>query len=236
MADKLKYFRIAHTLNKDNEEILISKRLHFRGNINSFSLISLDKDTPERGISQLPTEKSGQKALNEKIDKILEQFRDIKLNDPDKTRPTPEKALQAWIIGYALKHERILPFGDDIEFLTSELAIPKGKKKIVNDILGIDGAGDLVVIELKSNRDKTKLEEQVKNFSDVIAPEESLFTELVKLLTERKWSGGIKKMIVWPCPKTKKNLSPVKWKCGITEICYTYDEEGNPPYSFSKAI
>ncbi|MCP3681380.1 MAG: DUF91 domain-containing protein [bacterium] len=238
MVDKLEYFKIATKLNKEREKDLRTKKLHFRGNINSFSLISLDRETPERGISQLKTEKRGNKALDEKIDEILEEIKYAKATDCNKTRITREKELQAWIIDYALNHKKhLLPFGDGIEFLTSELAIKQGKKRVVNDILGIDKHKNLVVIELKSDRNKTTLEKQVNKFSELIKADKSnFFVDLVSLLAGRKWSGNTKGMIVWPNAYT----SPLeKWEHGIVEICYEeikgndgkkvidYDEAGN---------
>ena len=56
----LKYFKIASELNKCYHNDLKNKKLHFRGNLNSFSLISVDKTTAEIGVSNL---KSRDKAV-----------------------------------------------------------------------------------------------------------------------------------------------------------------------------
>ena len=46
--DKLHYFRIAKQLNEKHWEKLISDKLHFRGNMHSFSLVSVSQEFPEK--------------------------------------------------------------------------------------------------------------------------------------------------------------------------------------------
>ncbi len=200
--DLLKYFRIAKTLNVKHEEALLQRKWHFRGNCNSYSLISLNSDTPELGLSRM-------KAVNPDFENTLIKKMNVELiSGPG--RKTPEKVLQAWIINSALNNKGILPFGENLTLITSELAImndDKGfseKKKIVNDILAIDDAGTLWVVELKSARAQTELKKQVDLFMRLIDKKKCFFTGLVKLLHEENYNrvGG---MIVWPYAKAPRD-------------------------------
>ncbi|MEA2050201.1 MAG: hypothetical protein U9O56_05680 [Campylobacterota bacterium] len=117
------------------------------------SLISISKNKPELGFSSIRTEKT-----------ILSKINDLKEKDKPK-RATPEKVLQSWIIQNAIKNNYILPCGDEIKFITSEMAVyDENKKRIVNDILGFKD-GNLYVIELKSDRTMGRLIEQVENLT-----------------------------------------------------------------------
>lgn len=75
-----------------------------------------------------------------------------------KNRGTREKELQAWLIKNAINNKGLY-FDATIQFLTSELTLyyndgEKSNKKITTDILGIDQQQNLVIIELKSLREK----------------------------------------------------------------------------------
>jgi hypothetical protein len=59
MTEKLKYFKIAKQLNEENHLLLIERKLHFRGNFGSISLISIDRKTAEMGIPNIKTKKRG---------------------------------------------------------------------------------------------------------------------------------------------------------------------------------
>ena len=91
----------------------------------------------------------------------------------------------------------LLPFGENIHYLTSEIALTIDKKKIVNDILAVDDGGSLCIIELKSNRDN-KVKEQTINFEKVVLSESDFFKELVSAISEIGWNGKIRKLAVWP--------------------------------------
>lgn len=195
-TDSLEYFRIAKKLNEELKKEPSARTLHFRGNIGSFSLISLDRETPEQGKGGFKKEKQGWTFYKDEIDSLLEIKKEkIRCGE---SRPTREKELQAWIINYAINNEHQLPFANGLKFLTSELAFHT-PKKLINDILAIDEQGNLVVIELKSTRHKTTLEGQIDAFCNVIADKKDFFKELVALLApEKEWNGGVRKIIVWP--------------------------------------
>ena len=209
----MKYFKMAKKLNEAHHDELKKRELHFRGNRKSFSLISLSQNTPEVGISSLTSEKQGENALNDRIaSKLTEGL----------GRTTPEKALQAWIIKHALNNEMLLPFGNNLRFLTSELAFidveikSKDKHgKLVNDLLAIDACGDLWVIELKSDRQKKILTDQVNDYIALVNHECDFFSKLVRMLLSIEWSGKVCGMVVWPFAKT----SPLDWD-EIAEVCY----------------
>jgi len=212
---------MAQQLNSTHHDDLKRRELHFRGNKNSFSLISLAQETPEVGISSLTSIRQGKNALNNRITS--------KLAD-GVGRTTPEKALQAWIIKHALNNNMVLPFGNSLNFLTSELAFTnveiksKDKRgKLVNDLLAIDDCADLWVIELKSDRQKKRLTDQVNDFIALVSHERDFFNELVRTLSSNKWSGRVRGMVVWPHAKT----SPLDWG-EIVEVCY------QPQFTFTE--
>jgi hypothetical protein len=218
MEDKrLKYFKIAKELNIKFRKELKLKNAHFRGNIRGFSCVSLDEKTPELGIGR-----GGMKKPVEGIEKFLKNIH------PPKRR-TPEKELQAYIIRKALDSNKKLPIGKNITYVTSELvSYKKQGKKVVTDILALNEKNDLVVIELKSSRNKTKLINQVNDFEACINRDKQFFIKLVYLLTEKRWSGRVKKIIVWPLAKT----SPRKWENeNITEVCYLRKKYNGKKYT-----
>jgi len=210
MDDKLEYFQIAHCLNKKYEKELRVKKAHFRGNFNSFSLVSLNKETPMLGWSNLKKPEAGEKAY--------EGLESGSIKPP--RRATREKELQAWIIAYAQRNSWVLPFGgkNKVRFLTSE--ITWSGTKIVNDILGINKNRDLVVIELKSKRLLKELIGQVNSFCNIIyiSKNRDFFKKLVKHLSGVVWSGKVVKMIVWPFHLASPHSNFKKE--GITEVCY----------------
>jgi len=196
ISEKLKYFELAKKLNAMHREELVIKEAHFRGSMNSCSLISLNHETAEIGESGI-TEKNAAR--------ILTGF-----NPKSPGRPTPEKTLQAWIILNALRNNHILPFGDNLTFITSELA-SVNDDKTVNDILSINETNDLVVIELKPER-INKVKQQALKFKDIIlSDKEGFFKRLTELMTGKDWSGKVICAIVWPKAKGKARKVPKKY-------------------------
>lgn len=187
----LKYFQMAKELNEKYYERLKNKNLHCRGSLNSISLISLDSKTPERGVSNIKKE--------EKFLEILNKIESNSLVIEEPARNTPEKLLQATIISKAIyKNDHYLPFGEKIRFITSEFASKNEESKVVNDILGFSDNGVLYVIELKSSRFKTELENQVNIFGAFIEENPELFSDLLKMYGIEWDKKTIAKAIVWP--------------------------------------
>jgi len=213
-----KYFILAKELNYEFKKLLKEKQLHFRGNFSSFSLISINNETAEKGFANLNSKEDAIKILNS----------ELKIQKPQ--RNTPEKVLQAWIINYAVNNLYKLPFGDNFNFITSELVLPVKesydlsikKRDIRNDILAIDKEGNLLIIELKSIR-VNFVKQQTIDFEKVINYEKSLFMDFVKQLTGQTWSGKCKKVIVWPFNENSRKVDPAY--SDIIEIGYI--EKGN---------
>lgn len=177
------YLKLAKELNDEQHDELLRKRAHFRGNMNSLSLISLAPETAERGVTGIKSK-----------DVAIEKLKTFKADKPE--RNTPEKKLQSWIIFAAMRNGGILPFGDGLRFLTSELAFKEKGRKIVNDILALNRENDLVIIELKSSR-LTKVFDQTIEFQKLIEHKKELFAEIVQTVGECIWSGKVQKVIVW---------------------------------------
>lgn len=212
MENKLKFFKIVKELNIELHDELVKNNNHFRGNLNSFSLVSLSPEKPELGISNLKSDTDAKNA-----------FHRLLLKEPPK-RPTPEKSLQAWIINKALNNNNRLPFDENIRFITSELAFRNDEGvRVVTDILGYcEKDKQICVIELKSNRALTELKKQVKDFEDIILKNQLFFAELLKLYGHQNPNGfqKIKKIIVWPHAKTSPIEELKKDDIDILEITY----------------
>lgn len=211
---ELNFFKIAKELNEDLKSELMKKEAHFRANEDSFSLISLNPNTPQLGKSNLKTKGKGIEAL------YSEEFASLK----SPKRPTPEKRLQAWIISNALNNNGKLPFDENIKFITSELAIKNDiGVRVVNDILGYcEKDKQICVIELKSKRLMQELINQVKDFEDIILKNQTFFTELLSLYDIKNSNGfqKVKKIIVWPHAETSPKEEFKKEDVDILEITY----------------
>lgn len=218
----LKFFKLAKQLNTNHHPELSMKNLHFRGNFNSLSLVSLSQKSPEMG-------KSGIKSIK-KAERML---KDIKLGTPG--RLTREKHLQAYIINESLLNGGKLPFGN-YTFLTSEIAYTnKDKKRVVNDILALNSDNSLVIIELKSIRD-SKVIQQTHDFEiKAIKENPDIFTKLVQTLSERKWNGKIKKVAVWPMKSDggKSKIHDIDELYGYEMVNY---QENGTLCSFNKIL
>ncbi len=194
--ERLIYFKIAKELNEKHHDFLIQNQLHFRGSLKSFSIISLNQNTPECGISRLKSISQAEKAMH-----------DLKTNGiKSPGRKTEEKNLQAFIINFAMNNNGHLPFGD-FTFITSEIAfqLPEGKR-IVNDILALDSNNSLAIIELKSLR-SNKVKQQTIDFEKkVVLNEMEFFTEFIELMTGKIWNRKTLKVAVWKAPSNKTTI------------------------------
>ena len=223
----IEYFKLAHRLNEDNKTILLKEKVHFRASLNSISLISISNEKPELGIKCNANKYQATENISDVLSKDITK---IKIK-PVPKRPTPEKELQSWIINYALNNKNSLPFDNDIKFITSELAIINQEgKRIVTDIIGYsESLKQLFVIELKSERLRKRLIEQVNNFENVIIENPDFFNQLLSIYgfkSSKDFSKNISKVIVWPYKKT----SPDKMLIELDIIEFTYQED----FSFLK--
>ena len=227
MTEELKYFSLAHQLNKKHKMLLDSSKVHFRASLNSLSLISVSEEKPELG-----TKCSFTKYYSADNPQALIKTDVQKINSKSiPQRPTPEKHLQAWIINHALKNNNELPFDKNIKFISSEIAVKNNDgKKIVTDILGYNETDNqLCVIELKYDRQEKRLIEQVNNFEKVIKEKTEFFLQLLSIhgfKSNKQVPLSILKLVVWPHEKTSPKIK-LKTEY-IVEITY------HPDYSFQK--
>ena len=217
MLIELKYFKLAKELNDEQHDLLIEKKLHFRGNKNSVSLISLAKETAEKGVPNIKEKEKAESILHNQI--ILEEPK----------RDTPEKVLQAWIILDAMRNNGKLPFKENLTFITSELVfankeeyqLSKPNRDIRNDVLAIDNDNNLCIIELKYSR-VNEVKKQTIEFEKVVKNETEFFHQLVLLYTNQKWNGSIRKIAVWPNTKGKTRTQEYS---DVEEV--NYSQNGN---------
>ena len=219
METKLHYFKMAKKINEMNHDLLLKKdeEAHLRGNLKSMSLISISKDKPELGFSTIKNEESVFRKLKELKEKNL-------------GRSTPEKLLQSYIIKHALLSNHTLPFGKNIYFITSEIAVfNKDSKRIVNDILGFNENGQLCIIELKSDRHMTRLKQQVDNFANIVKDEEHIdfFYSLLELYGHKWDRKSIQKIVVWPKAKGTGKKFKDNTENDILEFEYDKDKLGD---------
>ncbi len=228
MKDNFKYFNIVKELNEEYNKELLNKKLHFRGNQNSFSLISLAKETAEKG-------KSGMKSKDKAVELLKNDDELSKILKPG--RATPEKELQAWMIYSSMNNNGFLPFDVNMMFITSELVFEnkerykllkskREKRDIRNDILAIDKDNNLCIIELKSKRDN-EVKNQTIEFEKVVKNETAFFHRLVKLYTDKDWNGEIRKISIWPKAKGKSKKREFK---EVEEFNYIMTDENSGYY------
>jgi len=211
MEDVFKYFKLANVLNQTYKEQLLKFSMHCRGNKQGMSFVSLHPDTPEKGYSGIKTKAKFHKLLDALESQVLEKPK----------RNTPEKLLQATIIDKAMGHpSHLLPFGDNIQFITSELVMyDRENQKIVNDILGFSKNKELYIIELKSSRFLTELQKQVNDFETIVKEQADFFYDLLKIYGFDWDKYSIKKAIVWPKCYSKNKV----FQNDIAE--FTYEKE-----------
>lgn len=216
LDEELKYFKLAKELNDEHHDLLVEKKLHFRGNKNSVSLISLAKETAEKGVPNIKEKEKAKSILHNQI--ILEEPK----------RDTPEKVLQAYIILDAMRNKGKLPFKENLTFITSELVfankeeyqLSKPNRDIRNDILAIDNDNNLCIIELKYSR-VNEVKKQTIEFEKVVKNETEFFHQLVLLYTNQKWNGTIRKIAVWPNTTGKARLQEYS---DVEEVNYSQND------------
>lgn len=220
--EELKNFKLTIELEKRFRDELTENEVHFRANIHSLSLISISQAKPELGV----TCKNHPDWTSEILRSYIKQVKQL----PEPKRYTPEKTLQAWIIKAAQKNNGNLPFSDSIKLITSELALSNDRgTKTVADIIGFDVRSDqLVIIELKSERQLKRLIEQVDNFEKIIQDNYTFFENLVALHGFNSMDSEIRKAIVWPHRRTSP-LAELKDE-NIDE--FTYREDICDSYEF----
>jgi hypothetical protein len=206
-------------------------RVHFRPASTGVSLVGLLPDRPQRG-------KSGLTNLDNVAANFEKLFEDNCIT-VDQGRVTGEKALQSFLIREAYVNNRRMASLNaassttdapvDLWFVTDELALPLDDGKIVCDILALHRDGNRlrpVLLELKDDRQLTRLVEQVDSYSRLMDKHDELFGELYgTILGEQVTFDGLtEKWIKWPT--AGKDHDPREAELaqqGIRVVGYTAD-------------
>ena len=206
--DQLKYFQKAKQLNEQHLTDLLKYQGWHRGSLNGLSLVSLHPDRPQLDI------------------KNIEELKiHSTLNRPG--RSTPEKQLQSWIIYNALINDGILPFDQNIKFITDEFAKQTGSIKLVMDLFGFNpSTNTFVMIELKSSRALTELTNQLNSAEQAIRNEIELYRTLLSI-HGYEWNAPFRTETIAVWPSANKRFK--KFSSDIREVCYA---NANGSYSF----
>lgn len=172
--------------------------VHFRPSSGAATMVGLRPDRPQRG-------KGGYRSLERLARRFDEEFQKHCVAVAQ-GRPTPEKRLQSWLLAEAYRNNRQLspldPSGQ-LRFVTDELVLPVESGKIVCDLLALRTTDDRhtpVVIELKTERQLTRLREQVDGYAALVERHSDLFSELYSVIlgTAVTLSVPAERWIVWP--------------------------------------
>ncbi|MEQ9319518.1 MAG: hypothetical protein RIF41_10190 [Polyangiaceae bacterium] len=184
-------------------------QVHFRPSSGGVAMVGLTPERPQRG-------KSGIRDLQRLAGNFEEVFSKHCV-DVEHGRPTAEKSLQSWMIAEAYRTSRRMVSLNrasqateapvELVFVTDEIALPTttdGKGRIVCDILAlrayIDGIVP-VIIELKTERQLTRLVEQVTTYATLVDEHTELFAELFAATlgtTRIATMDPCERWIVWP--------------------------------------
>lgn len=161
-----------------------------------------------------------------KLDTIRKQFENppkLMAVDPDKKQ---ERCLQRYIIKASLTSNRDMlkalsiidgPY-EELIFATDEVSLGDVRCDILA-VGKIDGTYYPVVIELKSNRDKSRLIEQLENFCVAITKYGVEFKKLLTLMTDRKElqidTDKPRKIIIWPVADSESKKDGKGFKSSV---------------------
>jgi hypothetical protein len=180
-------------------------RVHFRPSSSSVAMVGLSAERPQRGEGGFTNLHALAKDFEAEFAKHC--------GGVEQGRPTPEKALQSFLIREAYTNQRSLvslvnasgatnePV--DLCFVTDEIALPVATGKIVCDVLALRRDGGRctpVLLELKTERQLTRLRKQVDDYATLIDAHAGLFAQLYGALLgkEISFDGPSEKWIVWP--------------------------------------
>lgn len=200
--------------------------VHFRPASTGVAMIGLRPDRPQRG-------RSGIVDLAQLAREFEGAYREACV-DCDHGRSTPEKRLQSHLISAAYRSERRLDRfrrgpGEAPLFITDELSLPTENGRIVCDILALHG-GVPAVIELKPERQLTRLVAQVSGYAALTDEHSDLFSELYSVILGRVvvLESPCERWIVWPHP-TGHETDPREHELaalGVRVVGYTEADEG----------
>lgn len=213
---------------------LQSEPVHFRPGSSGVAMIGLRPDRPQRGKSGLRN-----------LDAVVAGFDALyatHCRDIEQGRVTGEKALQSFLIRESYTNGRRLhPLNEaskrsdapvDLTFVTDEIPLPRADGKIVCDILALRRGGSRMVpavVELKDDRQLSRLIEQVEGYSLLVDEHADLFARLFAALLgeEVRFDGPAEKWIVWPAAAPGKDPREDELAIrGIRVVSYTEREGG----------
>ncbi len=222
----------ARTISTDLGELQKSEgaRVHFRPSSNGIAMVGLLPDRPQRGKTGIT--KSKQIAAD--FEKLFKKH----CVDIGHGRKTPEKELQSFLISESYKNKRsIKPINAECDspeliFVTDEIPVPSVPRKIVCDLLAarkVKGGYIPVLLELKSDRAKKRLIEQVESYSVIIDNHADLYAQLYSALLGRKvrFVGPCEKWIVWPLAGKDKDPQEESFaELGVRVVGYEKEKNG----------
>jgi len=221
----------AHKLRATLQPILDEhgSRVHFRPSSKGIAMVSLLAERPQRGCRL------------ETLVEFAANFEDLfakHCRDVAHGRVTGEKALQSFLIREAYKHarhlepinvaSRITDEPVDLVFVTDEIALPITDGKTVCDVLALrrdGGRSTPVLLELKDQRQLTRLVEQVEGYAALVDLHANLFAELFAALLGEpvRFDAPAEKWIVWPAPPRPGADPQEDWLAarGVRVVGYT---------------
>lgn len=209
-------------------------RVHFRPSSQGVAMIGLLPERPQRG-------KGGIRDLQRLAREFESLFRRHCVDVVKRKQKTPEKRLQSWLVSHAIRHGRqiCLPGGDSertetLLFITDELPLDDDDgKKIQCDLLAFrtaDGeTGVPVVIELKSEREKKRLIDQVAGFASLVEEHAEDFEHLYGAVLGHDvlFTAPPEQWVVWPPVTGHPGRAASEFEgWGIKVIRYVEDGDG----------
>lgn len=204
-------------------------RVHFRPASTGISMVGLLHDRPQRGKSGLTNLEN----LAANFEKLFEEH----CLNVDQGRVTGEKALQSFLIREAYMNGRRMASLNaasvatdapvDLWFITDELALPVDDGKIVCDLLALRRDGGRltpVILELKDDRQLTRLVQQVDSYSRLMDEHAELFAELYGTILDEPvaFDGPSEKWIMWPSAGEERDPREAELaQQGIRVVGYT---------------
>lgn len=198
------------------------QQLHLRPSSTGIRLVDLSPDRPQLNRGRVGDPR-----------RLEAQFAQ-RLADPVKAGPgrtTPEKVLQSWLLLDAYRHDSTMhALSPELRFVTDEQNLPDEDKAKVCDLLALrtTAAGQVpVVIELKTEREMTRLIEQLA-FADLVDAHARAFERLCSALrgAEVSFTGSCERWLVWPAAEGHR-VDPREGELGAMGIrVVTYEQSG----------
>jgi hypothetical protein len=210
-------------------DILVERghEVMFRPGSEAISMVSLRPDRPQRG-------KSGIRNLAGLAQDFDTQYRKYCV-DIGQGRSTPEKRLQSYLVSQAQCNGHQLTSLESVSgikpvlFVCDEIKLPTGEGPRICDLFAVigddDGTWSPLIVELKSKRAMTELEEQLHAFSALVDAHTERFGNLASAVLNQTVTlcGPCRKWLVWP----SDTRSPDRRADGLREkgiLCVGYNE------------